>query len=53
MKHLKHVSKEIHARAQIFDFFNKEEHPGVADSIRGFFADPLGTIGLHFNKSAC
>lgn len=53
MKHLKHVSKEIPARAQFFDFLNKEEHPGVLDSIQGLFADPLGTLNLHFRKPAC
>ncbi len=51
MKHLKHVSKEIPAQAQIFGFFNKEDHPGLSLSIRDFFADPLGVIRLHFNKA--
>ncbi|HOF41706.1 MAG TPA: hypothetical protein PLD73_16675 [Candidatus Hydrogenedentes bacterium] len=50
MKHLKHVSREIPAHAQIFGCFDKEEHPSLGLSIREFFADPLGVIRLHFDK---
>jgi hypothetical protein len=31
----------------------KDEHPGILDSIQGFFADPLGTLDLHLKKAAC
>lgn len=45
MKHLKKISN-MPAKALI------EGHPGLEDSIKGFLADPIGTIELHLKKPA-
>lgn len=42
MKHVKRIT--IPAKALSL------EHPTIVDSIKGFFADPVGTIQLHLNK---
>jgi len=42
MKHVKRIT--IPAKALSL------EHPSVVDSIKGFIADPVGTIQLHLKK---
>lgn len=44
MKHVKRIT--IPAKALLL------EHPSIVDSIKGFIADPVGTIQLHLKKAA-
>lgn len=44
MKHVKHITMPAKALSL--------EHPSIVDSIKGFIADPVGTIQLHLKKVA-
>ncbi|HPO15738.1 MAG TPA: hypothetical protein PLI09_20010 [Candidatus Hydrogenedentes bacterium] len=43
MKHMVCVTKDIPAKAI-------SGHPSAGDSLKGFFADPIGTIQIHRDK---